>query len=67
MVGWCRLGVFSLELAREYISYLQSVPKYEDDPRRSLNGELMSAADVQNHVRVLRPFSPWLHRGEARG
>ena len=46
-----RLGEFSVELAREYISYLQSVPKYEDDPRRSPNGELMSAANVQNHVR----------------
>jgi hypothetical protein len=44
-----RLGEFSVELAREYISYLQSIPKYEDDPRRSPNGELMSAANVQNH------------------
>ena len=57
-----RLGEFSVELAREYISYLQSVPKYEDDPRRSPNGEFMSAANVQNHVRVLRAFSSWLHR-----
>ena len=59
--GAC-LSEFTVELAREYISYLQSAPKYEGDPYRSSNGGQMSAANVQNHVRVLRAFSSWLHR-----
>ena len=57
-----RLGEFSVELAREYILYLQSAPKYESDPYRSSNGKKMSAANVQNHVRVIRAFSSWLCR-----
>lgn len=56
------LADFSVELAREYISYLQSVPKFENHPYHRSDGSLMSAANVQNHVRVLRAFSSWLHR-----
>jgi site-specific recombinase XerD len=64
-IRWCEdatLGDFSVELAREYISYLQTVPKYEGVPYRMANGVKMSAANVQNHVRVLRAFSSWLQR-----
>ena len=56
------MGDFSVELAREYIAYLQSAPKYEGDPYRCVEGVHMSAANVQNHVRVLRAFSSWLQR-----
>lgn len=59
--GAC-LRELSVELAREYISYLQSAPKYEGQPDRISEGQHMSAANVQNHVRVLRAFSSWLHR-----
>lgn len=64
-VRWCEDGTldeFSVELAREYIAYLQAAPKYEGDPYRCVEGIHMSAANVQNHVRVLRAFSSWLHR-----
>ena len=56
------LSEFSVELAREYISYLKSAPKFENHPIKSSNGDHMSAANVQNHVRVLRAFWSWLHR-----
>ena len=55
-----RLGDLSVELARDYIAYLKSAPKYENHPFHKGNGEHMSAANVQNHVRVLRAFSSWL-------
>ena len=64
-IYWCdgtRLGEFSVVLVREYISYLQTAPKYEGHPFHESNGEHMSAANVQNHVRVLRAFSSWLQR-----
>ena len=64
-IHWCEdtcLGDLSVELARDYISYLKSAPKYENHPFHKSNGEHMSAANVQNHVRVLRAFSSWLHR-----
>lgn len=56
------LGDFSVELVREYISYLQTVPKYCGDPYRQPNGASMSAANVRNHVRVLKGFASWLNR-----
>ena len=51
-----------MELLREYIVYLQAVPKYENHPFHQSNGAHMSAANVRNHVRVLRSFSSWLYR-----
>ena len=56
------LSDFLVELAREYISYLKSAPKFENHPFHNSNGDHLSAANVQNHVRVLRAFSSWLHR-----
>ena len=56
------LADFSVELAREYIAYLQAAPKYENHPFHQSNGAHMSAANVRNHVRVLRSFSSWLYR-----
>ncbi len=56
------LGDLSVELVREYISYLQAVPKYQGHPFHTVNGDHMSAANVRNHVRVLRSFSSWLYR-----
>ena len=64
-IRWCDetcLGEFSVELVREYISYLQTAPKYEGHPFHESNGEHMSAANVRDHVRVLRGFSSWLYR-----
>ena len=51
-----------MELAREYISYLQIALKFEGRPFHESNGKHMSAAKVRNHVRVLRGFSSWLYR-----
>lgn len=65
LVRWSEegtLGEFSVELAREYIAHLQSAPKYEGMPNRFVEGAHMSAANVQNHVRVIRAFSSWLFR-----
>ncbi len=62
-IYWCDgacLGEFSVVLVREYSSYLQTAPKYEGHPFHESNGEQMSAANVQNHVRFLRAFSSWL-------
>ena len=56
------LGDLSVELVREYISYLQVVPKYQGHPFHNVNGDRMSAANVRNHVRVLRAFASWLYR-----
>ena len=64
-VRWCEdgvLGDFSVELVREYISYLQTVPKWIDHPFNKPDGTLMSAANVRNHVRVIKGFSTWLER-----
>ena len=52
----------SVKLVREYISYLQAVPKYQGHPFHTANGDHMSAANVRNHVRVLRAFASWLYR-----
>ena len=63
-VSWCEdgtLGDFSVELVRQYVSYLQTVPKYEGHPYHSSNGH-MSDANVRNHVLVLKGFSSWLQR-----
>ncbi len=63
-VRWCedaRLQEFSVELIREYILYLQTVPMYEGHPYHPCNGQPMSQSNVRNHVRVLRGFSSWLH------
>ena len=65
-IRWCEeacLADFSVELVREYIVYLQSAPKYENHPFHQSQGAHMSAANVRNHVRVLRSFSSWLCRG----
>ena len=62
---WCDgacLGDISAVLVREYISYLQTAPKYEGHTFHESNGEHVSAAKVQNHVRVLRAFSSSLQR-----
>ena len=56
------LADFSVESTREYIAYLQAAPKYENHPFHQSNGAHMSAANVRNHVRVLRSFSSWLYR-----
>lgn len=64
-VRWCEnatLGDFSVGLVREYISYLQEVPKWEDHPFLKPNGTLMSSTNVRNHALVLRGFSSWLER-----
>ena len=64
-VSWCDeacLADFSVELAQDYITYLQTAPKFENHPFHQSNGDHMSAANVQNHVRVLHAFSSWLHR-----
>ena len=64
-IRWCEeacLADFSVELAREYIVYLQAAPKYENHPFHQSRGDHMSAANVRNHVRVLRSFSSWLYR-----
>jgi len=69
-IYWCEdtpLGDLSVELARDYIAYLKAAPKYENHPFHKSNGEHMSAANVQNHVRVLRAFSSWLHRRQRPG
>ena len=63
-VRWCEdgtLGDFSVELLREYVDYLQTVPKYEGHPYHTVNGDHMSLANVRNHVRVVKGFSTWLY------
>ena len=65
LVRWCDEGTldeFSVELIREYIAYLQSAPKYEGLHYQRADDVHMSAANVQNHVRVIRSFSSWLYR-----
>ena len=64
-IRWCEeacLADFSVELAREYMAYLQAAPKYESHPFRQSQGAHMSPTSVRNHVRVLRSFSSWLYR-----
>jgi len=64
-IRWCDeacMADFSVELVREYIAYLQAAPKYENHPFHQSHGAHMSAANVRNHVRVLRSFSSWLFR-----
>ena len=56
------LADFSVESVREYILYLQTAPKYENHPFHQSHGAHMSAANVRNHVLVLRAFSSWLFR-----
>jgi site-specific recombinase XerD len=51
-----------VEMVREYISYLQTAPKYQGHPYNPAQDQPMSAANVRNHVRVLRSFSSWLER-----
>lgn len=53
---------FSVELAREYVGYLQAAPKYENHPFLQSQGAHMSAANMRNHVRALRSLSSWLYR-----
>ncbi len=48
------LSDLSMELEREYISYLKSAPKFENHHFKNSNG---------NRVRVLRAFSSWPHHG----
>lgn len=54
------LADFSVEMVREYISYLQAALKYEWHPYNPVQKTPMSAANVRNHVRVLCSFSSWL-------
>ncbi len=64
-IHWCEdacLADLSVELVRDYISYLKSAPTYENHPFHKSDGDHMSAANAQSHVRVLRAFSSWLHR-----
>ena len=42
------LDDLSIYLARDYISYLQNVPKWEGHPFSKPNGDKMSAANVRN-------------------
>ncbi len=51
-----------MELAKEYISCLQSAPKYDGQPDRVSESQHTSAAKVRNHVRVLRGSATWLQR-----
>jgi len=63
-IRWCEdgiLGEFSIELMREYVEYLQTVPKYKDHPFHAVNGDHMSQTNVRNHVRVIKGFSTWLY------
>jgi hypothetical protein len=55
---------FSVEMEREYISYLQTVNRYEGHPFKPYDETRMSSANVRNHVGVLRSFSSWLEREE---
>jgi len=50
------LSDFSVELVREYIRYLKSAPKFKNHALHDCNGAHRSAANVQNHPRVLRAF-----------
>lgn len=62
---WCEdatLADFSVEMVREYISYLQSARKYEGHPFNPVQQTPMSAANIRNHVRVLRSFASWLEQ-----
>ena len=64
---WCgdsTMDSFSVEMVREYISYLQTVNRYEGHPFKPHDETQMSSANVRNHVRVLRSFSSWLEREE---
>ncbi len=64
---WCgdsTMDSFSVEMARGYISYLQTVTRYDGHPFKPNEEGGMSSANVRNHVRVLRSFSSWLEREE---
>ena len=60
-IRWCdgtRLEEFSVHLAREYIPYLQTAPKYEGDPFRRSNGECMSAVNLRRALLGVRRAPP---------
>ena len=64
-LGWeetAKLGNFTVEMVRDYISHLQSARKYEGHPVNPTQDRLLSQAAVRNHVMVLRSFSSWLYR-----
>ena len=48
----------SVELVREYISYLQVAPKYQGHSFHDAKGHHMSVANVWNHVKVCAPSPP---------
>ena len=64
-LGWgvgATLDDFTVEMAREFISHLQTTRKYEAHPLNPTQENFLSQASVRNHVRVLRSFSSWLYR-----
>jgi site-specific recombinase XerD len=64
-LGWgeaAKLGDFTVEMVRDYISHLQSAHKFEGHPFNPTQAKLLSQAAVRNLVIVLRSFSSRLDR-----
>ena len=57
-----RLGDLTLEVAREFILYLQTRPKWDGHPNGSSADAKLSPMSVQNYVRGIRAFFSWVHR-----
>jgi site-specific recombinase XerD len=55
------LTMFTKEMAREYIIYLQHKKKYSGHPYTPTQSEVLSPKTVQAHARALKAFSTWLY------
>ncbi len=56
-----RLSALNIDLARRYVLYLRSKPKFCGHPYTPEQDEPLSPKTVQCHVRALKAFSSWLY------
>jgi integrase/recombinase XerC/integrase/recombinase XerD len=57
-----RLGDLNLDVAREFVLYLQTRPKLNNHPSIPSSDGYLKAISVQNYVRGLRAFFSWLYK-----
>ena len=54
------LAMFTRDIVREYIIYLQHKKKYEGHPYTPVQSKTLSPRTIQCHVRAVKAFSTWL-------
>ena len=55
------LAMFTRDIVREYIIYLQHKKKYAGHPYTPVQSKTLSPRTIQCHVRALKAFSTWLY------